>query len=417
MKILHVTTHESSGGASIAAMRLHKALLTQGMDSHVAVLDKEGAAPNVIHLGGKISRRVLRPLILQFEETILNGIHSRPQQPGYTTFSITPSWNHARLNRLPKDILHLHWVGEGFLTPFSLERLRGPVVWTMHDAFPFTGGCHFPSMGCTRYREGCGQCPEIGSTRGADISRLHWLWKRRAIKRRRPVIVSPSREYTGLALQSGMLGDCRVEIIPNGVDADVFRPIPKEQARALLGLPHDKKLLLFGAMLAVSDPRKGFDLLCDALQRLQAITAVEFSGVIFGAAVAVPALPCPVHFLGRLHDPVALALAYSAADVFVCPSRQESFSLTSLEAMACGTPVVAFPVGGIPDMVEHGINGMLATPYDPQELADGIAHILAEPVRRENMGRAAREKVERCYSMSIVVQKYITLYEEVLEKF
>lgn len=414
MRILHATTHETAGGASMAAMRLHKALLSQGADSHVAVLEKEGGAPNVSLLGGRFARRVLRPLVQRIEASLLDAAHARPQYPAHTTFSVTPSWNHSRLNRLPKDILNIHWVGEGLLTPFSLARLRGPVVWTMHDAFPFTGGCHFTSTGCTRYRDMCGQCPELGSARVADISRVHWLLKRRAIMRIRPVIVSPSKEYAERAKQSGMLRDCRIQVIPNGLDTSIYRPIPRDQARALLGLPQDEPLILFGAVLATGDTNKGFDLLQEALLRLGDMNGADFSAVVFGSVASEAMLPCPAHFLGRLRDPLTLALAYSATDVFVCPSRQENLPNTIMEAMACGTPVVAFSVGGIPDLVEDGITGCLAAPADAASLAHAIGRVLGDSGMAARMGAAARDKAEREYALPVLVRRYLELYERAL---
>ena len=414
MRILHVATHESVGGASISAMRLHKALLSQGEDSHVAVLEKEGDDPNVSLLGGRFSRRALRPVVQRIEASLLHVVHARPQYPAHTTFSVTPSWNHMRLNRLQKDVLHLHWVGEGLLTPFSMARLRGPVVWTMHDTFPFTGGCHFTSTGCTRYRGMCGQCPELGSSRVADISRIHWLLKRHAIMRMRPVIVSPSKEYAERARQSGMLRDCPIEIIPNGLDTNIYRPIPKGQARALLGLPKDGPLILFGAVLATGDTNKGFDLLNEALHRLGAMNWAGFSAVVFGSVESEAMLPCPAHFLGRLRDPLTLALAYSAADVFVCPSRQENLPNTIMEAMACGTPVVAFSVGGVPDLVEDGITGWLAAPADAVSLAHAISRVLGDSDIVARMGAAARDKAVREYALPVLVRRYLELYERVL---
>lgn len=398
----------------MAALRLHKALLSQGEDSHVAVLDKDGYVSNVSLLGGRCARRFLRPVIQRIEAKLLDVVYSRPKYPAHTTFSVTPSWNHVRLNRLSKDILHLHWVGEGLLTPFSLARLRGPVVWTMHDTFPFTGGCHFTSTGCTRYQGMCGQCPELDSSIAADISRIHWLLKRHAIMRMRPVIVSPSKEYAERARQSGMLHDCSIEVIPNGLDAGVYRPIPKDQARSLLGLPQDEQLILFGAVLATGDTNKGFDLLHEALLRLGAMNGVDFSAVVFGTVASDTMLPCSAHFLGRLRDPLTLALAYSAADVFICPSRQENLPNTIMEAMACGTPVVAFSVGGIPDLVEDGITGYLAAPTDAASLALAISRVLGDSGMAARMGAAARGKVEREYALPVLVRRYLELYERVL---
>lgn len=414
MRILHASTHETAGGASIAAMRLHKGLLEQEVRSHVVVLNKEGGAPNVSLLGGRFMRRILRPVVQRIEAGLLDVAYSRPQHLGYSTFSIALSWSHAWLNRLPKDILHLHWVGEGFLTPFSLGRLSGPVVWTMHDTFAFTGGCHFTSTGCVRYFDMCGQCPELCSGRSVDLSRLHWLLKRRAISRIQPVIVSPSREYARRARASGMLKDCRIEVIPNGVDLDVFRPIDKGQARALLRLPHDVKLVCFGAISRGDNGNKGLDILVEALRILNDRGGQPYAAVIFGDVDPGVSLPCAAYFLGRLQDSLTLALAYSVADVFVCPSRQENLPNTIMEAMACGVPVAAFSVGGISDLVQDGVTGKLAVPEDPNSLADAIDFLLGDDGRRRVMGDAAREKIEMECSIVVVAEKYTKLYEDVL---
>ncbi|CAK7052007.1 MAG: D-inositol-3-phosphate glycosyltransferase [Desulfovibrio sp.] len=416
MKIIHANTHANQGGAAVAATRLHTALLQADVHSRLAVLNSPGETSNSFLLGGKLSRRIIRPAVELAESKLLSLAYRRPVNAAITTFSLTPSLNHARLNAAPKDILHLHWVNGGFLSPYSLERLRGPLVWTMHDAFPFTGGCHFTSTGCGRYTERCGKCPELCSAREVDLSRLHWLWKRRAIKKTKPVIVSPCREYADRAKRSGMLHDCRIEVIPNGLDINVFRPIPKNEAREILGLPPDGNVLLFGAVNAASDTNKGFDLLLAGLDCLRQKN-VSFHAAIFGARAGGEAFPIEAYNLGVLHDEVSLRLAYSAADIFICPSRQENLPNTVMEAMACGTPVVGFAVGGIPDMVEDGVSGFLATPHNPQDLARTIGELLTDASRRQRMGEAAREKIKREFSLSVVAQQYIELYRSIIPAF
>ena len=207
-------------------------------------------------------------------------------------------------------------------------------------------------------------------------------------------------------------------MLPNPIDAAVFRPVPRRLARQLLGLAPETRYILFGACSAVADKRKGYDLLAAALNALPSASRENTCCLVFGAShgESSPPLPLPTRFLGVLHDEIALALAYSAADVFVCPSREESFSNTTLESLACGTPVAAFAVGGIPDMVEHQVSGMLAAPHDPHELAECIAYILARDDRRRRMGEAAREKVARQYDMPVVAKKYMALYEELLNR-
>ena len=414
MHILHCNTYEGGGGAAIAANRLHRGLLAAGVDSRLAVAVSAHETPQVIPLGGKAVRLLLRPVVSNGERILAEAFYSRPPHPACTTFSLMPSLQHRRINALPRDVLHLHWVTDGFLAPWALARLRGPVIWTMHDTWPFTGGCHYPGPGCERYTASCGRCPELGSRRAWDLSRLHWRLKRGAVKRIRPVIISPSLAYAERAARSGLLAGCRVEHIPNGIDTEIFRPLDKTQARHLLNLPQDAIILLFGAMNAAGDHCKGFDLLCQALSILLAGGHGNFLPVVFGASESDAGLPLPMRFLGRLHDNITLSLAYSAADVFVCPSRQDNLPNTVLESLACGTPVAAFAVGGIPDMVEHGLSGCLARPHEPEDLARGLARLLGNKEDRRRMGEAGRARVERDFAMPVVAKRHISLYEEML---
>ena len=413
MKIVHANTADAYGGAAIAARRLHLGLLEVGQDSSLAVMKKTDASEKTLLVGGKVSRRILPPIINRLEDTLRNRLYSRPEHPAYCTFSILPTFFSRALNGVPKDILHLHWLGSRFMTPWDIGRLTGPVVWTIHDVWPFTGGCHFTLTDCVRYKEQCGCCPELCSDRESDVSRIHWRLKRKALARIKPVFVSPSSAFLSQAAQSSLLQDCRIEHIPNGIDTEAFRPIPKEQARAILGIPDDVPVALFGAVGGDRDPHKGFDLLLDALHGLAGKTPLRL--MLLGASQIETPLPMPAHCLGHLHDTVSLALAYSAADIFVCPSRRDNLPNTIMEAMACGTPVAAFAVGGIPDMVEDGLNGCLAKPQDSQELTRAIEHLLQDPERRQRMGLAAREKVEREFSLPLIVQRYTRLYEDILE--
>lgn len=422
MRILHASTHERLGGAAVAARRLHLGLLAAGADSRLAVAVRQDDTPNTVLVGGKIARRVIRPLALWLERTLPAFFHAKPEHPAHTSFSLQPSLQHRRINAMDRDILHLHWLGEGFVPPWALGRLRGPAVWTIHDTWPFTGGCHYTLSGCERYLERCGRCPELCSRREADLSRLHWNMKRKAVQRLLPVMVSPSRAYAEKAARSGMLRGCRVEHIPHCIDIDVFKPLPKPLARQALNLSPETPVILFGAMDAATDRNKGFDLLCAALALLRDRGERTLQCLVFGAESSESArspggaaLPFVPRRLGRLGDDISLALAYSAADMFVCPSRVESFSQTTLESMACGTPVVGFSVGGIPDMVEHGVNGYLAAPQNPEELAAGIASLLRDEELRRNMGQAGRKKAEREFSSDVIARRYISLYEDALK--
>ncbi len=282
----------------------------------------------------------------------------------------------------------------------------------------FTGGCHY-SGECVRYQQECGLCPQLGSRHNKDLS--HWVWKRkeRSWKHITLTIVTPSRWLSSCVRKSSLLGRYRIEVIPNGIDAGIFKPIDRLYSRALLGVPENKKVILFAAINPLEDERKGYHFLIEALHRLsEKSTNNLLELVVVGASTPKnsPKLPLPVRYLGYVEDVSRLVNCYSAADVFVAPSKEDNFPSTVLESLACGTPVLSFSVGGIPDLVEHMKNGYLAKPFDIADLSYGIEWIMNDESRYKALSRRARQKVEEEFTFNIQVKRYLGLYEEVLSK-
>ena len=242
----------------------------------------------------------------------------------------------------------------------SKPKFKQTLVWTAHDMWPFTGGCHY-SGECIKYTQSCGQCPQLKSLQNGDISRWVWWRKTKAWKNLNLTIVTPSQWLANCARNSSLFQDLRIEVIPNDLEIQRFKPIEKNTARHLLGLPQDKQLILFGAMSSTSDYRKGFHLLKPALQKLSQSPMLQerLELVIFGASE--PKEPIDVGFkiryLGRLNDDISLALTYSAADVMIVQSIQEAFGQTASESLSCGTPVMAFNANRLKDIVDHQQNG------------------------------------------------------------
>jgi glycosyltransferase involved in cell wall biosynthesis len=178
--------------------------------------------------------------------------------------------------------------------------------------------------------------------------------------------------------------------------------------------------LLFGADGGTSDPRKGFDLLIEALKYLrlqvEGTSLASLELVVFGQSkpLSTPDIDFPIHYAGRLHDDVTLSLLYSASDLFLIPSRQDNLPNTGLEAHACGTPVVAFRTGGLVDIVDEGITGMLAKPFDPSSLASAIIYILQDSRRLVDLGRASRARALRLWDASVVANQYMKLYDMII---
>lgn len=410
MKVVFLNTMDRGGGAARSSVRLLQGVRNAGVDAHMIVQRKLADDRNVIGPEGHFGNE------LAAVRTILD---SAPVSlyPKRNRFIFSPAFLpdkvHRNINLLNPDIIHLHWIGEGFLRIESLAELERPIVWTLHDSWAFTGGCHIP-FDCLNYLERCGCCPTLGSRRQNDLS--YWVWRRkkRTFKKLDLTVVTPSRWLAKCANSSSLLQQFPIKVIPNGLDLARFRPQNKLHVRKIIGLPQDKKLILFGAMFGTSDKNKGFHLLLPTLQRLVAkglSESVEL--VVFGSSepANAPDFGLRTHYLGYLHDDISIASLYSAADLFVSPSIQENLSNTVMEAMACGTPCAAFDIGGMADMIEHKHNGYLARPFDDEDLAEGIAWGLADEKRLLALSGRCREKAEE-FSLDHVAERYIDLYKK-----
>ena len=311
------------------------------------------------------------------------------------------------------DIIHLHWINQGFLSLKDIKalvQLGKPIVWTMHDMWPATGICHHV-RDCEKFQSRCEACPFLVSG-SRDTSTTVFSKKQAIYKEANITFVGCSQWLAERVKQSHLLYGKQVVSIPNPIDVNVFHPVSQEQARSMLGLPGKKKLLLFGA-LNVTDKRKGIDYLIDALRKMEN-TQCEL--VVMGQVKEdiQNLFSMPIHAMGYLTDDFRIATLYNAVDVFVTSSLEENLPNMIMESMACGTPCVGFRVGGIPEMIDHKQNGYLANYKDADDLAAGIRWVLDYP-DREALSKACVEKVKRCYSEKVVAEQYKALYEKLLD--
>ena len=416
MKILQLSTDDSAGGAARAAYRIHCAQIRSGLDSRMLVLHRDSDDGRVIQA---------RPGYLPFR--LLQWVQSFRQERARRHWStgnpVFHSFGHAgagqvkRINSSDAEILNLHWIS-GLLSIADIGRLKKPVVWTLHDMWPFCGGEHYaPDDAGARFRFGYLAGNRPGGELGPDLNRRAWEKKRRAWARQRFTLVSPSHWLAECARQSVLFRESQVVVIPNPLDTQrIWRPINRDAVRTVLGLPHDRKLILFGAAGGTVDPRKGADLLRESVSRVVASMPGEIELLIYGQGAEEGGVSwsCPVHWMGPVHDDRLLAQACSAADVMVVPSRQDNLPNTAIEAQACGTPVAAFAVGGLPDIVDHRRTGWLARPFDPRDLADGIEWILQDGNRRRDLSVSARNRAVERFAETVVSRAYERLYEQVL---
>lgn len=409
LKVVHLSSYDIKGGAARAAYRLNIGLQAVGVDSVMLVQDKASDDDTILCKNAG-RHAALRPLLNKLPLLLYPKRTKGNFSPSFVSDNIQRT-----LNSFTPDIIHLHWINDGFLQIETLDTLGKPIVWTLHDMWAFTGGCHYDD-GCAGYRDNCGRCPQLGSKKEYDFSRRIWLRKKKAWNNLDITIVTPSKWLLECAKASSIFSDRRMEVIPNALNIDVFKPLDIREARESLSLPEKKKLVLFGLAGAMDDNRKGFYFLMTALKEL-AVHKDNLDLVIFG----IPDLPwspytgLKSHCAGRIDDDTVLSKLYSAADVFVAPSLQDNLPNTVMESLACGTPVVAFNTGGIPDMVEHRINGYLAKPFDTADLANGIKWVLDVQERNNKLGAAAREKAVKKYSLERQARHYLRLYDELLE--
>lgn len=414
MKILVLSTYEYSGGAAVAAARTVEALRQAGHRVDYVVQEAAGRVPGT-HRGAWKGGNSLNSIRI-----VLDGlppfILRRGRGPIFS-MAIVPNRSLKELvSQLAPDVINVHWIGGGFVTLPLLGSLRRPIVWTMHDSWAFTGGCHVPGY-CKRFRETCGACPALNSKWEWDLSRWNWYRKRSAYRHFPQVVVTPSEWLAEEVRRSSLLSSQPVHVIPNPLDIRRFSSVDKEMSRRLLGLPLQKKLLLFSAMGAVTDQNKGFDLLKAALDTLPEWVRNETVLVIAGASESPGLDTVASHCLGTLHDEVAMRLLYSAVDMLVVPSRSESFSLVAQEAMSCGNPVVAFAVGGLKELIMPGNNGLLAEPENAEALGQSLLTLLSDDELRERLGRQARMTCVERFDYIKCAGRYDDVFHEAMAAY
>jgi glycosyltransferase involved in cell wall biosynthesis len=421
MRILQISTTDISGGAARAAHRLATGLRLLGHDCSMLVGSKKSAEPWVHALGDPETPGAWR---LEEQAAWMDKfyVHAHRTPLSNTHFSLPlPAYDlSARQEVLRAEVIHLHWVA-GLLCPAAVARLCNsgkPVIWTLHDQRPFTGGCHY-SAGCRKFETACQNCPQLDcDPLGLTQAVLRDSCQPSASL---PILVSPSRWLAQCARQSAVFRHSRIVVIPNGLDTRVFAP-GREAARRQLQWDPQAVYLLSGAD-GFEETRKGFDLLCAAarhcLKDAAFQTAVSRKRIIFvfyGNAAKPPRLDFPAQWLGRFDDDSALAQVYAASDAFILPSREDNFPNTMLEATACGTPVIGFNVGGLPEVIGSGENGLLAHSEDPRDLALAILAFSSSPDLRRKFSENCANHIPERYSLQRQAEQCLRLYEEEISR-
>jgi glycosyltransferase involved in cell wall biosynthesis len=414
VNVVLLNTYDAQGGAAIATSRLHRGLRAIGVNSRLLVQIKRSDDTYVLAPSNFLAKALA--IFSCYWEIGLKKLYRLRKEiffsPAWLSFGVI-----SRADAHKPDIVHLFWINGGFVNPETIKKFNKPLVWTLHDMWPFTGGCHYDDE-CGGFTLSCGKCPQLDSNIEHDLSRRVWNRKQKSWGGVPITVVATSRWLASMARASSLFSSYRIEVIPNGLDTEKYRPLDKRACRAAYDLPLDKQLILFSAFRATADKRKGNHLLLEAL----AILAKDKFGeqaelVIVGASEPeVPLdLRMKVHYLGNLHDEISQVLLYSAADVTVAPSMQENLSNTVMESLACGTPVVAFDIGGMPDLIDHQKGGYLAQPFSSTDLANGIIWVLESSTRKVLLDQYARDSAVEKYSLKTIANRYLALYLDIVK--
>lgn len=415
MRILIINTAERRGGAAIAANRLMEALKNNGIKAKMLVRDKQTDNLTVVSLK-KSWKRIWQFLWERVVIWTSNGFSKK------NLFAVDIANTGTDITLLPEfiqaDIIHLHWINQGMLSLNNIRKIiesGKPVVWTMHDMWPFTGICHHADE-CTKYTTACNNCMYLSHPSSKDLSYRIFNKKKSVYNGANITFVACSQWLKNLACDSALTQNHNITCIPNPINVNLFKPRDKNKAREILNLPKEKKLLLFGSV-KVSDKRKGIDYLIEASN----LIANKFSDikdnlgiVIFGerSDIYEALFPFPIYNMNYVSSEKDLVDIYNAVDLYVTPSLQENLPNTIVEAMACGIPCVGFNIGGIPQMIDHLHNGYVAEYKSAEDLANGIIWTLTEG-DYYTLSEEAHRKAVSTYSENTVAHQYIKVYNSI----
>jgi glycosyltransferase involved in cell wall biosynthesis len=408
MKIIHISTSDS-GGAGRAALRIHKSLVNISINSELWTNISNSNEKKIKSPKGNFKkiiafmRRYARLPFIKLLNTKNPVLHSP---------AVLPSNWVRKINESDADLVNLHWVQHEMLSISDISKITKPLIWTLHDMWAFCGAEHISLD--DRWINGYLKNNRPLHESGFDINR--WTWLRKLNYWKKPIhIVTPSAWLSECVKKSKLMHNWPTKTIPNAIDTEFWKSINKKEARHFFNLPKDHFILAFGSSNANQELHKGFDLLLEALQKIQQENLVKIQLIIFGQKKPQKkiSLDIPVHNIGYLND-VNLKKLYNAANAVVIPSRTESFGQIACEASACETPVVSFDTGGLRDIIKHHTTGYLAKGFNTDDLSHGIKWVL-ENAEIKKLGYNGRRHVVNNFDCNLVAKKYIEIYNKVIK--
>lgn len=409
MRISHYNTF-AEGGSAVLMRRLHEVLRSMGHESRIRY--RKGN----LHVPGAQRVEYCNGLVDRQSERIRHRLENLLLRPGASSY-----YGRLRLHKATpppvddeaSDIIHLHWVNQWLDLPSFLDGVpkHVPVVWTIHDMSPLAGGC-FTDFGCDQLAGGCHRCPLLKPPFDRILPRKELLRRKKSLEGRPLYAVGNSRFTTRLVEQSPLFESAKISTIHPALNVTEYIRHDKAEAKRLLGISHDRFVLGFGAA-SLTDENKGFPRFLQVVDKV----AHRLDGVdafVFGEGIAAAgSSKGKIHSLGKISSPLLQSLVYSAMDAFVVTSRMETFGQVATEAQACGTPVWAFDVGGLPDAIQDDFTGKLIPFADITAMADSICSEKAQG-NLPAMGERGVEWVRKHFCVEKMAAQYIHLYREAL---
>lgn len=413
IKVIHLGYSDNYGGASVAMNRINEALsLNSEVDSKIATIVPSGNV-NTINLSDTILASCWTYIRVRLAYKIVNLLQKTSNNSG-RSINFMPSSVFRKISKLDFDILHLHWIGNETIRLEDLRKFNKPIVWTFHDTWPLLGAEHTDIRLSNRFKEGYTRSNKPIDSKGLDVDR--WTWKRKLkifeLKKIQPVVVSSW--LLAETKKSFLWRDSIPEIVHNPIKGESWLKLDRARSRRELNIPTSNKVIAFGAINAFTDELKGYEKLEKAVHIVsERMKDENITLLVFGdPEVKENNLNNNVVLssIGKINDFKTLNTIYSASDLVVVPSYLETFGQVAVEAIACGTPVVAFRTSGLMDIIVEGLNGYLSEPYLIEDLADKIFKSL-HMVWDQN---AMREDVNSRFGYSIIAKKYEALYKKTL---
>lgn len=405
MRIVQINQQDVGGGGFVVPFRLHQAFRRLGHESYLVVISKLSDDPWVVPLiRPNFLSKVLWRVLDVFNSIELRR-YRRKASYGWVNHNVA-TWAPRLIKRLEPDVVNLNFFN-CMLSSSQVARLKVPLFWTFHDMSPFTGGCHCTPI-CTRYRNECGECPELDSDLENDISSRGYK-QRRQIWSNDIVGIVQSRWLENEARSSSLCRDQQLRMIHNGVPLDVFRPSLRDAARERLGFANENFYVLAGSAANVN-PLKGMQFVREAAKVLGSRYKQKVVFVTFGGSSSDFQGVETLH-MGYLNSDVALAELYAACDVYVLPTLLDSLPTTLIESIACGTPAITFDIGGCVDIIEDGVNGLVLQEHTGLAIATAIERfLLMSSIEITAYRKRARSVSEEKFDIMEMAERYLEIY-------